>query len=72
LDNLQAGQSRALMDLPDGGSYEFIEGDLLDPSVLRVALRDVDGVAVETGRERGRSADGDRTLDERSSGDTAA
>ncbi|WP_251923641.1 NAD-dependent epimerase/dehydratase family protein [Salinibacter ruber] len=44
LDNLQGGRPEALMDLPDGCDYEFIEGDVLDPSVQRAALRDVDAV----------------------------
>jgi nucleoside-diphosphate-sugar epimerase len=44
LDNLQGGRPDALMDLPDTGEYEFIEGDILDPSVQRAALRDVDVV----------------------------
>src|SRR5690554_3662234 len=44
LDNLHSGQIRALMDLPDQAAYEFLEGDLLDPSALRYALRDVDAV----------------------------
>jgi UDP-glucose 4-epimerase len=43
LDNMRQGQIRALMDLPTA-TYEFIEGDLLDPSVLRLALRGVDTV----------------------------
>lgn len=44
LDNLQGGRPEALMDLPDSCEYEFIEGDVLDPSVQRAALRDVDAV----------------------------
>lgn len=44
LDNLQDGRPEALMDLPDEAKYEFIEGDILDPSVQRAALRDVDAV----------------------------
>ncbi len=44
LDNLQAASQQALMDLPDTASYELVEGDVLDPSVLRVALRGVDAV----------------------------
>jgi UDP-glucose 4-epimerase len=44
LDNLKGGRPEALMDLPDAGAYEFIEGDILDPSVQRAALRDVDAV----------------------------
>lgn len=44
LDNLQTGQIRALMDLPGGVAYEWIEGDILDPSILRLALRGCDAV----------------------------
>lgn len=44
LDNLQEGRPEALMDLPEGTDYEFIEGDILDPSVQRAALRGVDAV----------------------------
>jgi nucleoside-diphosphate-sugar epimerase len=44
LDNMQGGRPEALMDLPEAGEYEFIEGDVLDPSVQRAALRDVDAV----------------------------
>ncbi len=44
LDNLQGGRPEALMDLPDDCEYEFIEGDVLDPSVQRAALRGVDAV----------------------------
>ncbi|WP_423824805.1 NAD-dependent epimerase/dehydratase family protein [Salinibacter ruber] len=44
LDNLQGGRPEALMNLPVGCDYEFIEGDVLDPSVQRAALRDVDAV----------------------------
>lgn len=44
LDNVRHGQLRALMDLPPNMAYEFVEGDLLDPSVLRFALREVDAV----------------------------
>ena len=44
LDNMQGGRPEALMDLPETGEYEFIEGDVLDPSVQRAALRDVDAV----------------------------
>jgi len=43
LDNMRQGQIQALLDLP-AATYEFIEGDLLDPSVLRLALRGVDAV----------------------------
>lgn len=44
LDNMQSGQQRALMDLPQHGQYEVLEGDILDPSTLRTALRGVDAV----------------------------
>lgn len=44
LDNLQGGRPEALMGLPDGTNYEFIEGDILDPSVQRAALRGIDAV----------------------------
>lgn len=44
LDNLQQGQHRALMDLPPSGRYQFIEGDILDPTVLGLALDGVDTV----------------------------
>jgi len=42
LDNLQSGHLQALMRLPATGRYEFIEGDILDPSAMRRALEDVD------------------------------
>jgi UDP-glucose 4-epimerase len=32
------------MDLPDEAHYEFVEGDVLDPSIQRAVLRDVDAV----------------------------
>ncbi len=44
LDNLQSGQYRALMRLPDGRQYQFVEGDILDPSALRLALGGVTAV----------------------------
>lgn len=44
LDNLQDGRPEALMNLPEGTDYEFIEGDILDPSVQRAALRGIDAV----------------------------
>ena len=44
LDNLRQGQVHALMDLPGAGRYEFIEGDILDPALLHLALQDVDAV----------------------------
>ncbi|MCA9367233.1 SDR family oxidoreductase [Candidatus Kaiserbacteria bacterium] len=44
LDSLRQDGRRALMDLPQGPRYEFIEGDILDPSALAQALADVDTV----------------------------
>lgn len=44
LDNLATRGERALLDLPSGCRYEFVEGDVLDPGVLRYALRGVDTV----------------------------
>lgn len=44
LDNFQSGRHEALLDLPASGDFEFIEGDLLDRSVLRLALSGVDRV----------------------------
>jgi nucleoside-diphosphate-sugar epimerase len=44
LDNLEGGGYRALMDLPASGRYQFVEGDILDPAIVRVALQDVDAV----------------------------
>lgn len=44
LDNMQSGHYRSLMDLPAGGCFEFLEGDILDPSVVRLALRGVQAV----------------------------
>ncbi|NOZ49633.1 MAG: NAD-dependent epimerase/dehydratase family protein [Chloroflexi bacterium] len=44
LDNLQSGRLQALMDLPEKGHYQFIEGDILDTSALRYALEGVDVV----------------------------
>lgn len=44
VDNLHGGQVRALMGLPAEGDYQFIEGDIMDPSVLRLALQDADVV----------------------------
>lgn len=41
LDNLQQGSVRALMNLPETVTYEFVEGDLLDPAQLRRALANV-------------------------------
>lgn len=44
VDNLSNGDPQALMNLPEGTSYEFIEGDILDPGLLRVVTADVDAV----------------------------
>lgn len=44
VDNLHGGQVRALMELPSTGHYQFIEGDIMDPSVLRLALEGADVV----------------------------
>jgi len=44
LDNLATRGERALVDLPSGCRYEFVEGDVLDAGVLRYALRGVDTV----------------------------
>jgi len=46
LDNMSSGSSayQALMDMPDTGTYEFVEGDILDPAVVETALADVDTV----------------------------
>jgi UDP-glucose 4-epimerase len=44
LDNLSGGSHSSLMNLPSDGHYEFIEGDILDPRVVRLAVQDVDVV----------------------------
>ena len=44
LDNFQSGHQQALMGLPKEGRYQFIEGDILDPSIVRLALQGVDAV----------------------------
>lgn len=44
LDNLATRGERALVDLPSGCRYEFVEGDVLDAGVFRYALRGVDTV----------------------------
>lgn len=44
LDNMQSGRYCSLMDLPAEGLYQFLEGDILDPTVLRIALEGVDAV----------------------------
>lgn len=43
-DNLSRGTVNSLFQLPLDGHYQFIEGDLMDPSQLQYALRDVDTV----------------------------
>jgi UDP-glucose 4-epimerase len=42
LDNMQAKNYHALMNLKREQVYQFIEGDILDPSIVAVALEDVD------------------------------
>ncbi len=44
LDNMQNGGHRALLDLPGSGTVQFVEGDLLDPPTLRLALTGIDTV----------------------------
>lgn len=44
LDNMQRGGYQALMDLPEEGDYQFIEGDILDPLTARRALDGVEAV----------------------------
>lgn len=44
LDNLTTGSVSALLDLPSGPKYRFIEGDLLSPGAVRAALAGVDTV----------------------------
>lgn len=44
LDNLAAGAPRALLDLPAGVGYRFVEADLLASGPLRSALQGVDAV----------------------------
>lgn len=52
LDNLSRGSHHALVDLPGGARYEFVEGDILDPDSLRVALRGVSAVVHLAGLAR--------------------
>jgi UDP-glucose 4-epimerase len=42
LDNMQAKNYAALMDLGEDARYQFIEGDILDPAVVAYALQGVD------------------------------
>lgn len=44
LDHVRHSQMHGLMGLPEEAAYELIEGDLLDPAILRTALEDVDAV----------------------------
>ncbi|RMD62199.1 NAD(P)-dependent oxidoreductase, partial [Candidatus Parcubacteria bacterium] len=44
LDNMQRGQHRALMGLEGDGSVQFVEGDILDPAALRLALQGIQQV----------------------------
>lgn len=44
IDNLQSGRVDALRGLPSGVSYQFVEGDILDRSMLRLVLDGVDAV----------------------------
>lgn len=44
LDNLSSGTIASLCNLPSGPEFEFIEGDILSPSLTRLALKDVDWV----------------------------
>jgi len=44
LDNMQDGNHAALMDLPDRGRFEFVEGDILDRATVRMALAGVDAI----------------------------
>jgi nucleoside-diphosphate-sugar epimerase len=41
LDNLSSGSVNALLDLPQGPRYTFIEGDILSPGAVRMALAGV-------------------------------
>ena len=44
LDNMQRSGYCSLMDLPEEGTYQFIEGDILDSATMRRALDGVDAV----------------------------
>ncbi len=44
LDNMERQNYPALFDLNEGPHVEFIEGDILDPTTLRLAVREVDAV----------------------------
>lgn len=43
-DNLQRHHVYGLLDLPEEGNFEFVEGDILDRSNLKRAMQDVDAV----------------------------
>ena len=43
-DNMQRETYPALMNLPETGNYQFIEGDILDGSGIRRALQGVETV----------------------------
>lgn len=44
LDNLSSGSAAALCDLPVGPHFEFVEGDILSPPAVRMALDGIDSV----------------------------
>ena len=44
LDSMNSGSHRALMNLPEEGNYQFLEGDILNPAIIEKALEDVDAV----------------------------
>lgn len=44
MDNLQRENYPALMELPPDGRYQFMEGDILDPMAVEMALEGVDAV----------------------------
>lgn len=44
LDSLDGGRPEALMGLPEAATYEFLEADVLDPSIQRAALKGADAV----------------------------
>ena len=43
-DNMQRGNYQALMNLPEAGRFQFIEGDILDPATIQRALQGVGAV----------------------------
>jgi len=44
LDNMQNGGHSALLDIPGDGTAQFVEGDLLDASTLRLSLTGIDTI----------------------------